>query len=202
MTEKSYRRLPASVRRQQIQEAALEMIYAHGLLGLSMQRVIDHSGLSKGGVYHYYQNLPEIVDDLLKASLTLRYQKIKEGVERYGHLSRHDLLVELSLDKAFDDAPHKRLFTMVMQAKDSHPGYLALYERFLEAAVADFDRLVDAVGLPELKSLNNPGFNAFLTSMIYSSSVLGFGEIFRQSRPMFRLMLSAYFDTLWKEETP
>ena len=61
----SSKRLSKDVRKSQIQHAAKEIILKKGFFNTTMDDVIVCSGMSVGGVYHYYKNVYEIFYDTM-----------------------------------------------------------------------------------------------------------------------------------------
>ncbi len=61
----SDRKLDTHIRREQIAEAALQLVAAHGLRRLSIAAVARRVGLVPSGIYRHFRNKAEIVDALL-----------------------------------------------------------------------------------------------------------------------------------------
>ena len=62
-------RLPKEERKHQIQEAAKGIILEKGYENTTMDEVIEKSGMSTGGVYHYYKSVYEIFYDIMAEGL-------------------------------------------------------------------------------------------------------------------------------------
>ena len=58
-------KLDTQVRRQQIAEAALELVANRGLRGLSVAAVARRVGLVPSGIYRHFKNKGEILDAVL-----------------------------------------------------------------------------------------------------------------------------------------
>ena len=71
-------------RREQLREAAREVMLEHGAVGVRLKDIAEHAGVSSGSVLYYY---PEIADLLLDVS--------REAMRRYAEL-RADAVAELS----------------------------------------------------------------------------------------------------------
>ena len=61
----SSKRLSKDVRKSQIQHASKEIILKKGFFNTTIDDVIVCSGMSVGGVYHYYKNFYEIFYDTM-----------------------------------------------------------------------------------------------------------------------------------------
>lgn len=55
------RELAASAMKDGIANAALEVLRQYGYEGLTIERVADRAGISKGSVYNYFQNKQELI---------------------------------------------------------------------------------------------------------------------------------------------
>jgi AcrR family transcriptional regulator len=75
-------KLDTQVRREQIAEAALNLVASQGLRGLSMAAVARRVGLVPSGIYRHFKNKDEIIDavlDLLERRLAANVQAAREA---------------------------------------------------------------------------------------------------------------------------
>lgn len=74
------RKVQTQIRQEQIAEAALHVVHAHGLRGLSMERIAQRVGLVPSALYRHFPGKREVVDamlDLIRAKL----EELVAGVE-------------------------------------------------------------------------------------------------------------------------
>ncbi len=71
-------KLATGVRREQIAQAALDLVAAHGVRGLSIAAVARRVGLVPSGIYRHFRNKEE----MLSALLSLVEKRLVEIVER------------------------------------------------------------------------------------------------------------------------
>jgi AcrR family transcriptional regulator len=76
-TQAAVERLDTDVRREQLAEAALELIAAHGLNHLSVARVARRVGLVPSAIYRHFAGK----DDLLDAVIALIRERLHRNVE-------------------------------------------------------------------------------------------------------------------------
>lgn len=87
------------VRREQIAEAAMEMIGARGLVSLSIAGVADRVGIAPSGVYRHYAGKEEILDavvSLLRTQMLAHVDIVRE--ETPAALSRLNSLLVRQMD--------------------------------------------------------------------------------------------------------
>lgn len=75
-------KLDTQIRREQIAEAALDLVASQGLRGLSMAAVARRVGLVPSGIYRHFKNKDEIIDavlDLLERRLAANVQAAREA---------------------------------------------------------------------------------------------------------------------------
>jgi len=80
-------KLDTQVRREQIVQAALELVASQGLRRLSVAAVARRVGLVPSGIYRHYKSK----DEILTALLDMLQQRIMDNVEAACRESRHPL---------------------------------------------------------------------------------------------------------------
>jgi AcrR family transcriptional regulator len=76
MPRPRFRKLPEEKRRRILDAAGLELA-DHGYSGASLNRILDHAGVSKGAAYYYFDNK----DDLISAVFLDLFEKMLEQAE-------------------------------------------------------------------------------------------------------------------------
>ena len=104
------KRLSKEERERQIQEAAKGIILEKGYENATMDDVIEKSGMSTGGVYHYYKSLYEIFYDIMFNGLNYGERRNLSGADK-----NVQTLVEYHLSKIYDDNEYKSLFAILLQ---------------------------------------------------------------------------------------
>jgi len=70
------RKIQTQIRQEQIAEAALDVVHAHGLRGLRMERVAQRVGIVPSALYRHFKGKQAVID----AMLDLIRQKLEEVV--------------------------------------------------------------------------------------------------------------------------
>ncbi|MGB9879127.1 MAG: TetR/AcrR family transcriptional regulator, partial [Anaerolineae bacterium] len=56
-----------SVRKKELVEATVSVIAKHGVPGATVSRIAAAAGVSRGALYHYFQNREELLEAALEA---------------------------------------------------------------------------------------------------------------------------------------
>jgi TetR/AcrR family transcriptional repressor of bet genes len=112
------------IRRQELVEAAFELIKRDGLQAATLSRIAEEAGASKGIVHHYFENKQQLIEQAM----------------RYAHTSRkNDLLKRLSVART----PSERLWavmSVILDEKYFQPGFCKAWVSFFAETFSD-DRL-------------------------------------------------------------
>ena len=75
-------------RRQTIMNAAIELIKAEGLAGLSMDKIAEKAELSKGTLYLYFKNKEQLLGELFWMKISVLLSKINEIMRHKGEFEK------------------------------------------------------------------------------------------------------------------
>lgn len=133
------KRLSKEERERQIQEAAKGIILEKGYENATMDDVIEKSGMSTGGVYHYYKSLYEIFYDIMFNGLNYGERRNLSGEDK-----NVQTLVEYHLSKIYDDNEYKSLFAILLQGvarnEELRKMYVELNSIYEEKLYSDFEK--------------------------------------------------------------
>jgi len=137
---------PASstpARREEVLEAALELVAEHGVAGASLRRLAKRLGMSQPSLYHYFPSKDALIAEMLDYSthrmtvegMTIAPPKSVDDVARFAR----DAVLELY---ATDSHPRfvRFLFSVAVESKKHRPLVERLFEQRLRpqfAALAD-----------------------------------------------------------------
>lgn len=183
------KRLSKEERKRQIQEAAKEIILEKGYENTTMDDVIEKSGMSTGGVYHYYKNLYEIFYDIMFNGLNYAERRSLSETDK-----NVQTLVEYQLSKIYDDNEYKSLFAILLQgvarSEEFKKMYLELNSIYEEKLQTDF-----AKSEVTNHMLNDKFLIFFVHSLILgyeSFEPLGSKEIFKNNKDFIREVIMLY----------
>ena len=79
------KRLLPQERKKEIKKAAARIFKEKGFSATTMEDVIAESGLSTGGVYHYYKNTADILYDIMEDGNQYRISATLQHMQQGGY---------------------------------------------------------------------------------------------------------------------
>jgi AcrR family transcriptional regulator len=184
-------RLEKEERKQQIKEVALQLFIEKGLVRTTMDDIIEKTCISKGGIYHHFNNKEEIFSELIKDSMTYRKKLVVEYVSNNKGMNREDLIMNMLLDKILDKNPYKTIYAIFLTELSSNKELKNLYNRIYKESKEEFLQFCINENLPEYIPLTNEACDLFINSLIIGVNILG-NKDETEVRDMLKVMLSAY----------
>jgi TetR/AcrR family transcriptional regulator, transcriptional repressor of bet genes len=112
------------IRRQELLEAAFEIIKRHGLQAATLSSIAEEAGASKGIVHHYFKNKQQLIEQAM----------------RYAHTSRrNDLLKRFSVAQTASERLWA-VISIILDEKYFQPGFCKAWISFFAETFSD-DRL-------------------------------------------------------------
>lgn len=181
-------RLPKEERKHQIQEAAKGIILEKGYENTTMDEVIEKSGMSTGGVYHYYKSVYEIFYDIMAEGLDY-------GDKRLVNVNKNiNSFVEYQLAKIFDDNEYKALFSILLRGIARNEELRKMYDelnvKFKDIMHKDF--LNSEVLVPMLDDEFLVFFIHSLMLGYESFAPLGSKEVFKDNKGFIKEIIISY----------
>jgi hypothetical protein len=181
-------RLPKEERKHQIQEVAKGIILEKGYENTTMDEVIEKSGMSTGGVYHYYKSVYEIFYDIMAEGLDY-------GDKRLVNVNKNiNSFVEYQLAKIFDDNEYKALFSILLQGIARNEELRKMYDelnvKFKDIMHKDF--LNSEVLVPMLDDEFLVFFIHSLMLGYESFAPLGSKEVFKDNKGFIKEIIISY----------
>lgn len=117
------------IKKASIIDAALEVCKRKTVSSVTMQDIIDEAGISQGGIYRYYNNIDEVLTDLLSRIRVEQYEsqdRLNGLIDQTGE--RMKALRELPVD---ENTIAKRRALLAEIIKDIHRVWAEEIEKFL-----------------------------------------------------------------------
>ncbi|MGC6173019.1 TetR/AcrR family transcriptional regulator [Lacrimispora sp. 38-1] len=184
-------RLEKEERKKQIKEVALQLFIEKGLVRTTMDDMIEKTGISKGGIYHHYNNKEEIFEELIKDSMTYRKKLVVEYINKNKGMNREDLIMNMLLDKILDKNPYKTIYAIFLTELSTNKNLTELYNRIYKESKEEFIQFCISENLPEYIPLINKACDFFINSLIMGTNILG-NDDETELRDMLKVMLRAY----------
>lgn len=182
-------RLSKEERKLQIQKAAKKVLLKKGYENTTMENVIEETGMSTGGVYHYYKSVFDIFYDIMSEGLDYGEHRNFENPEK-------DLntFIDYQMAKIFDDNEYKSLFAMLLKGIDYNDDlreiYLKLNNKYKEILCKNFE----GSSVP-IEILDDSFLIFFVHSLIMGNEnlvSLGSKEVFKENKEIVKKMIVLY----------
>lgn len=134
------------IRKSKILESAFDVFSEKGFKQASMQDIVEHSGISKGGLYTYYKSKEEIFLAIAEKRFLIRNRLIQEMPITYNGIEKMTHYLQSFLERFVDENTRKGMrFTIEfwsLQCKD--PGTAELAENRYAKFEKDLEILMRA----------------------------------------------------------
>ncbi len=187
------KRLDVETRKKEILEAAMKVFLEKGFSKSTMEDIISKTTLSKGGVYHYYSNIHEIIVDLFLEGNRYRINKvenyIKENDISKENFNNVDFVADLLTEKIIDNNKYMPIYAMFLSEIKFNK---KLEEIFNEIMNKSRQELFDFTKLDFFKEKNEENFifiTNILNTFIIGKNLLKIDDNFIKNKEIIKQML-------------
>lgn len=185
-------RLSAEERKKEIKKAAARKFLEKGFSATTMEDVITESGLSVGGVYHYYKSTADIFYDIMEEANQRRIEKTLHRHKQGDYRSPEDMAAQFITEKILDENPYKPLYAMFLLEKARNAKLQQLFEKL---STEGFQEMLDAFGKTQnacgIEQLD-PFLFTFMNALTIGFEYLGEKELFKAKKEAITDMVKAY----------
>ena len=186
------KRLLPQERKKEIRKAAARIFKEKGFSATTMEDVIAESGLSTGGVYHYYKNTADILYDLMEEGNRYRINETVQHIRHGSYTSSQDMAAQFITEKIIDENPYKPLYAMFLLEKSRDPKLQRLFEKL---SIDGFQEMLDAFGQAQnacgIEQLDSFLFT-FMNALTIGFEYLGEKKLFKAKKQAITEMVKAY----------
>lgn len=187
------KRISAEERKKEILQKAMVLFTEKGYSAVTMEDLIQATGLSKGGLYYYYKSTEEILYDLMLEGSDYRNHIIATSMTLKQDSCDLDFVAEQMLNKILDDNPYTPVYVELLLAKRYNEKLESLFTLLKEKTFCDLKQLFPQ----SLCESSEDDFFNFLTdivnTMILGTNVLGARDNFLAHRTV---LLTFFKDVL------
>ena len=122
------KRLSFDERKQQIKRVAARIFVEKGFDNTTMEDLVKETGLSKGGLYHYYKNTTGILYDIMLDGIVYRNNVIAQSIAD-GRQWSIEFLAEEMAKKAVDANELMPVYVELLLAKKRNPQLEEVYKQ-------------------------------------------------------------------------
>ena len=189
---KKFDRLPAAQRKEEIQQAALQLFIQKGFAATTMENIVAQVSLSKGGVYRLYPSTTAILSDIMLQGMQLRnayYAQHVQALLAEGHSLDAPALVDMIIDSLLLYPDISAVYVEFLWEKQRHPELETLYQALCTTTIEATTTLIhqygaDALLLADAHTLQR--LTDIMNAAILSLHVLHLEDAFEQSRASIR----------------
>lgn len=190
------KRLSEKERKQQIQLAAKEVFLDKGFNDTTMDDIVKTSGMSTGGVYHYYKNKFDILYDIMEEGIEYRMEKNKiRDLERSDTI---DFVCQILVDRVVDENEFKSLYAMFLKMKLKDSKISEMYNKLKPFNTKMLSSLFDEQDTVK-RIFEDDFLLSFINSLIMGYETLGEKETFIQNKEMIKNMVKLYLEEKWRQ---
>lgn len=182
-------RLRPEERKAEILNAAVKLFNKKGYGDTTMADLVEASGLSFGGFYHYYADKADILADIMRAGNRYRFEQSRKFICENPGLDPPDMIAELALNKLLDRNEMRSVYSMLLleAGKDERLG--ALLRELTEEGMDGFEGLINANCPAVLPNLRSEFFIGFVNSLFLGMYALGLQSVFEREKGILKDMV-------------
>ena len=182
------KRLRPEARKKEILAAAAKLITEKGYSHVTMEDVVEATGLSKGGLYHYYKNVDDILYDLMVEGMRYRNDIIKDATASYDGPIDPKFVAESIVEKMLDDNPYIPVYVQFLLAKRRNEKLEKLFLKLKEQTLEELNAFLFSKEGVQMNEDMLDLLTDFINTMILGSELLDARENFKKHR---QLLLAA-----------
>lgn len=131
-------RLSFDERKQQIKRTAARIFTEKGFENTTMEDLVKETGLSKGGLYHYYKNTTGILYDIMLDGIVYRNKVIMRSIADGSQWSMEFLAEEMT-KKAVDENELMPVYVELLLAKKRNSRLEEVYKQLERTTFESFE---------------------------------------------------------------
>lgn len=192
------KRLTKDERKKQIQTAAKEVMLEKGFVHTTMDDVITRSGMSIGGVYHYYKSTSEILYDIMSDGNRYRSDIIHKFIENTEVKRSPKIVAEVFVAKMLADNDYIPLYVMFLSEKERDARLKELFEKLKKETIPYFAEFLADLGYENLSENEYDFLTNITNASLLGCEILKARSNFLENKQYILSMLEWYFSQILK----
>lgn len=186
------KRLSEKERKQQIQLAAKKVFLDKGFNDTTMDDIVKTSGMSTGGVYHYYGSTYEILYDIMVEGNKYREKIIYDEMNKTSQ-DFSEVLSEIILEKMLYQSDYVSIYAMFLQELNHDDKLKDLYKKLKKSSSDSILMLFDEDVRGELSEAIEL-ITDLINTFILGCEVLNARENFVKNKLALKKMIGIILD--------
>lgn len=187
-------RLNPEKRKEEIKNAAMKLFTEKGFSHTTMENIINETGLSKGGFYHYYNSTSDILYDLMKDGIEYRNQVIKSKIGEFKN-DEIEFMAERFYEKIVDDNPYMGIYIEFLLLKSKNPKLESLFKILKEKTRKELFSFFEKLPNSFIDDEKYTMLTDFINSLILGAGVLDARKGFIKNRTLIIKMIHLILDS-------
>lgn len=187
-------RLSPEKRKEEIKNAAMKLFMEKGFSHTTMENIINETGLSKGGFYHYYNSTSDILYDLMKDGIEYRNQVIKSKIGEFKN-DEIEFMAERFYEKIVDDNPYMGIYIEFLLLKSKNPRLKTLFKILKEKTRKELFSFFEKLPNSFIDDEKYTMLTDFINSLILGAGVLDARKGFIKNRTLIIKMIHLILDS-------
>ena len=187
-------RLSPEKRKEEIKNAAMKLFTEKGFSHTTMENIINETGLSKGGFYHYYNSTSYILYDLMKDGIEYRNQVIKSKIGEFKN-DEIEFMAERFYEKIVDDNPYMGIYIEFLLLKSKNPKLKTLFKILKEKTRKELFSFFEKLPNSFIDDEKYTMLTDFINSLILGAGVLDARKGFIKNRTLIIKMIHLILDS-------
>ena len=187
-------RLNPEKRKEEIKNAAMKLFTEKGFSHTTMENIINETGLSKGGFYHYYNSTSDILYDLMKDEIEYRNQVIKSKIGEFKN-DEIEFMAERFYEKIVDDNPYMGIYIEFLLLKSKNPKLESLFKILKEKTRKELFSFFEKLPNSFIDDEKYTMLTDFINSLILGAGVLNARKGFIKNRTLIIKMIHLILDS-------
>lgn len=181
-------RLNETERKNQIKTATKKVILKKGLRNVVMDDIMKETGLSRGGLYHHYGSVNEILYEIMVDGNNRREALIGKALTLREEVLFNDLVANIIVEKMLDENEFVSIYAMFLQETRYDEKLKKLYEKLKSESILSISRLFEGENSESFKS-NSELIVDLINSVILACEVLDTRANFSSNKEVLKKMI-------------
>ena len=187
-------RKTAEERREELLDVAASLFVEKGFQATTMEDVVAASGMSKGGVYHYFKSTEDLLYALMQRGSRYRMAVFREELANYSQPPGLAFLADGIINKMLDQGPLISIYVMFLQEVKRNPRLAALLQRLEEETSALVEEAPEELRVLLMPAVNDPFLIGIINTFLLGCDVLEKGAVFEEHRDYLKVMIMTYLE--------
>ncbi|MGH1462171.1 MAG: TetR/AcrR family transcriptional regulator [Neptuniibacter sp.] len=135
----------ADLTRSLIINSAVQIISQSGLSALTAGKLIDHAGISKGGLYHHFRTMQEVEIEVLERILQNLTLEVHSYPDPTTHAEFLDQIEQMLFDHLLQNSEYSRALFAFMSEAANNPKVKVLLRNLSDDFVLNWQRQLSAL---------------------------------------------------------